>query len=771
MALRSQLTRGWLYGLVFTVTLFFAEGIFVALSEPAVPLWTAPFNVGVGAPLAFAAALFVSLTIAGWSRYWPAGESPSKTLRRWLWQDTNEQLATRTGWILAVIILVLVWGGVNIFAFQRITMAIATPVLAGMLMVLVQLGVALFLTALSAIIARILASIFIWFAGLHRFTSYLIRPASLLANGVLALVLGLLAAWKLFPAVLHALPWAFAVGPAAATLVTALALYLFQGRSALRPVVNLVMTLTLLAAGLFTLFMPMSLEGARQVFVGQSSVVSAWYNLLHPRLDFDGDGSIFFYAGGDCAPFDPDRGPHQLEIIGDGIDQNCSGFDLVVDPADFHKGQRAHPRPTGIVDRPHIILITTDALSFPNTTVGGYGRDTTPNLARWAENATVFESAFATGSSTRLAMPALVASMYNSQIPMKDKRRHPYDYAEDVVTFGSVFKEAGYRTIFIPSHRYFLNWKGFQRGFDEIDTKSFTEAKNPRHPAREITDSALQYLDEHDDETPLFLWIHYYDHHGPYSVPEGGKVFGKAGTRQDRFDSELHFADQHWGRLMQAVEERFDPEEYLMLFTADHGEAFDENHPRHPHGYTIFTRPLHVPLIIQGPSERGTRVEGLTGHLDVLPTLANIIGTPPLDAWRGESLVPVLFEGEPIEKSVIYSLHYIPEAVKRGEDGFEMWGVRTDEFYYIENHRRNERRLVRWRDDPLDRPDLFSQQRQTAEIYRYVAAEKVQWWRENERALTQVKGQRPNAAKAQPKDPATKGKSKKSTKAPEPDED
>ncbi|MFU8806858.1 MAG: hypothetical protein ACNA8W_23830, partial [Bradymonadaceae bacterium] len=83
-----------------------------------------------------------------------------------------------------------------------------------------------------------------------------------------------------------------------------------------------------------------------------------------------------------------------------------------------------------------------------------------------------------------------------------------------------------------------------------------------------------------------------------------------------------------------------------------------------------------------------------------------------------------------------YHLFYIPEAVKRSEDGFEMWGVRTEEFYYYVNQRRNERRLVNWREDPLDRHDLSRKFPDKTEVYRYVAAEKVQWLRDNERALT-----------------------------------
>ncbi|MFU8803349.1 MAG: sulfatase-like hydrolase/transferase [Bradymonadaceae bacterium] len=737
MSQLPYIKKGWFYGLVFWTTLFLAEGLYVAYSEPGVPFWTAPFNLGVGAPIGLVCAFSIALALAGWASYIPREEGPGAMLLRLFWRDDVERLARRSAWALSVAGLGAVFAAISLFAYVRIGLAIATPILAGLLLLLIQLTGLVAAAGMAAWTAQILTRVLTGIAGLGRGASFLVRPATVAALGALGFIVAGGVAWRLFPEVLEVLPWSFAVGPAAGLLVTATAIGLLEKRPAPRRLINHALSAAVVCAALFTLFLPMRFEEARLVFVSQSSIVSAWYDVIHPRLDFDEDGSIFFYAGGDCAPFDPDRGPHQQEIIGDGIDQNCSGFDLVVDPAEFHRGKKAHPRPKGVARRPNIVLITTDALSFPNTTVGGYARDTTPNLADWAERATVFESAFSTSTSTRFAMSGLVASMYNSQVPMKNKRRHPYDYQDGVQTFGTVFQKAGYQTVFIPSHPYFVRWKGFQAGFDEIDTRTYRENEDSIHKSPELTASALRYLDEHDpDDGPLFLWVHYYDHHAPYVVPEGGKVFGKKGRRQDRFDSELHFADQHWGELLEAVEEKWDPDEYLMIFSADHGEAFDENHPRHPHGYSIFTRPLHVPLIIQGPTERGVRVDGLTGHLDVLPTLANIIGVKPRKEWQGESLVPVLFDGRPIEKTVMYSLHYVPEAIKRDEDGFQMWGVRTNEFYFIENHRRNERRLVRWREDPLDRPDLSTKLTDTYEIYRYMAAEQVKWWRENEKALS-----------------------------------
>ncbi|MFU8803350.1 MAG: sulfatase, partial [Bradymonadaceae bacterium] len=604
MSMISKISSGWLYGLVFSASLLIAEGLYVALSEPSVALWMVPFSVGVGAPLGLLIALFAGLFASGWASLLPAQESLTATSKRWLWEDDEERLVARSAWGLTATTLLAIWTAISVFASIRISLAIATPLFAGLLLALIQIAALAMLVASSALIASIVACVLGRVSSLGKIGSMLVRPAAFLGLAAVAGAIAFAAAWAIAAATLEVLPWAFAVGPLVGALATVVAIVVLETRPSLRRTKSRALSAFFVVAALFTLFLPMKLETTRLIFVGQSSIVSTWYDVIHPRLDFDGDGSIFFYAGGDCAPFDPDRGPHQQEIIGDGIDQNCSGSDLVVNPEDFRPGRTDHPRPKGIADKPNIILITTDALTFTNTTVGGYERDTTPNLADWASRATVFESAFSNSTSTRLSMPGLLAGMFNSQIPMKNKRRHPYDYDESLVTIATMLKEKGYRTIHLPGTHYFVRWKGYWNGFDEVDTTTYKEAKDRDHTSPGLTDAAIRYLDEHDpEEGPIFLWIHYYDHHEPYVMPEGAKAFGNSRSNQDIFDSELHFADSHWARLMSTVEEKWEPEDYLMIFTSDHGEMLGD------HGLFRKTYPYEasarVPLLVRGPGIEG----------------------------------------------------------------------------------------------------------------------------------------------------------------------
>ncbi len=144
------------------------------------------------------------------------------------------------------------------------------------------------------------------------------------------------------------------------------------------------------------------------------------------------------------------------------------------------------------------------------------------------------------------------------------------------------------------------------------------------HTAPEMTAYAIEQITH--ARSPLFLWIHYFDHHVPYSPDaKWGGLAATAVSPVERFDAELQFTDRYWGELFQAVERAWTPDQYVMIFTADHGEAFDVNHGESRHNFSLHSAELHVPFVIQGAAGRGQTTTGLVSALDVVPTLANLV--------------------------------------------------------------------------------------------------------------------------------------------------
>ena len=160
-----------------------------------------------------------------------------------------------------------------------------------------------------------------------------------------------------------------------------------------------------------------------------------------------------------------------------------------------------------------------------------------------------------------------------------------------------------------------------------------------------------------------------------------------------------------------------------------------------------------MPLIIQSPWGRGHHVKGLASHLDVLPTLADLVGIKTHNSWIGESLVPTLTEQKAPEKTVVYSMFYIPEDAKNNKDGFRRFGVRTNDFYYFANYKRNTHTLVRWKEDRLDLNNLYRELPDEAALYRFLATDKLAWLRKHEVGLKHLNKKKKANARAAAKRP------------------
>ena len=93
-----------------------------------------------------------------------------------------------------------------------------------------------------------------------------------------------------------------------------------------------------------------------------------------------------------------------------------------------------------------------------------------------------------------------------------------------------------------------------------------------------------------------------------------------------------------------------------IFFTSDHGIAVGR------HGLmgkqNLYEHSWRVPFIASGPGIRpGTRAEGNSYLLDVLPTLCDLTGVPIPETAQGKSLKPVLNGKSKTVRSVLYGAY------------------------------------------------------------------------------------------------------------------
>ncbi|WP_423067074.1 alkaline phosphatase family protein [Devosia sp. CN2-171] len=103
--------------------------------------------------------------------------------------------------------------------------------------------------------------------------------------------------------------------------------------------------------------------------------------------------------------------------------------------------------------------------------------------------------------------------------------------------------------------------------------------------------------------------------------------------------------DAQLGRVFQAIRDRGEWEQTIIVFTSDHAEMMGDHYTLGKGGY--FDQSQHIPLIVRRPGEpEGATIEVFTESVDVFPTLLELLEAQPLHHPDGRSLVPLLW-GDP----------------------------------------------------------------------------------------------------------------------------
>ncbi len=294
-----------------------------------------------------------------------------------------------------------------------------------------------------------------------------------------------------------------------------------------------------------------------------------------------------------------------------------------------------------------------DALRFDHV-----NSEITPNLMEIAKEGVFFRYCLAGGGNTKLSIPCIISANYQ------------YDPEKNLPM---ALKKVGYTTGCFHSNLLLNN---FRNGFDtfiDLKKKRLTqrtkkkirkiigdkgvrlfktirrkmktaESYIPYERAEKLVERCLRWMEE--VEKPFFLWAHFMEPHVPYFPPENDlgfsteqlirlndKVVEAAYGRETLTREEVEIIKRlyrlevsYMDRWLGEFYRRLDKENTIIVYTADHGEEFGE-HGHFSHGGKIIPELLHVPLIIVGDGiKRGVVVEEDVSHLDLAPTLLDLLG-------------------------------------------------------------------------------------------------------------------------------------------------
>ena len=139
-------------------------------------------------------------------------------------------------------------------------------------------------------------------------------------------------------------------------------------------------------------------------------------------------------------------------------------------------------------------------------------------------------------------------------------------------------------------------------------------------------------------------------------------------------------ADRNINKILQALDKNNLTENTIVIFTSDHGD-FIGAHGLFQKWYTAYQEAIHVPLIIQLPKKmypdiRGTQIDQLTSHIDILPTILGLVNA---DTYRIQKQLKKSFtDVHPLVgrdlTTLIYGYKKIPEPILFTTDDNVLFG-------------------------------------------------------------------------------------------------
>ena len=108
----------------------------------------------------------------------------------------------------------------------------------------------------------------------------------------------------------------------------------------------------------------------------------------------------------------------------------------------------------------------------------------------------------------------------------------------------------------------------------------------------------------------------------------------------------IEFIDDSIGRLVDALERNGLLDDTLIVFTADHGDAFGEHGLMLKH-FSHYRPIVRVPLLMAGPGIEAAVHDQLVSSADIAPTVLALVDAPALPRAQGRSLKP-LVQGQPL---------------------------------------------------------------------------------------------------------------------------
>jgi len=381
--------------------------------------------------------------------------------------------------------------------------------------------------------------------------------------------------------------------------------------------------------------------------------------------------------------------------------------------------------------QPNIVFIEVDDLMFEFVGFNGADYVKTPNMDKLAEEGVFFQNAVCQGTMCGPSRNSLMTGLYphNMGFYLNGEMRA---LPKGVWTFPQGLQNAGYYTAWIGKSHIrtpgkdktmamkkllgfnfveqtqgrvvlcrklkkgkdvssdwylsYLDEKGelekFQEGCDKIsklDDNDYLDGF--------FTNSAIKFLENYDQNKPLFLWLNYTLPHGPYDVPEKYHTYKpedmpgsttadftpppnlvkktkimngeeKIKEYQAGYCANISFLDKNVGEIVDALKKFGLYDNTVIVFFSDHGLMMGNMHRIHKG--TLFREVTDPLLVISWPEKMQKNLvnKDPVELIDLIRTSLELAGARPKDLNERKtsvSLLPALYNGGQVDRKYAFS--------------------------------------------------------------------------------------------------------------------
>jgi lipoteichoic acid synthase len=354
---------------------------------------------------------------------------------------------------------------------------------------------------------------------------------------------------------------------------------------------------------------------------------------------------------------------------------------------------------------PNVVLIVLESVAARWTSLHNPLYATTPTLRVESARSAVADNFYAHIGRSSNSMVAMLLSAY-PKLDFQDVTETYPDFPG--TSLATMFRSRGYRTTFVtPSDMGWAGWRGFLEGHGFEDVLDYRDLACPEMISswgvedRCMVDKVVDLI-AGAGTRPFFVTGWTTQTHHPYEPSPGVLPLNllRESTPDDwalgRYLNVVHETDRHLARIFEAVRRAGLEQDTLIVVTGDHGQGFGYPHDTYTQGRTVYEEDVHVPLMMWYPHmyKAIARVPVVGSHVDLAPTIAELIGLPAAPDWQGRSLFD---EGHP-RRAYFYV----------AEDHFRL-GVREANWKYIYSVRDGREELYDLQADPLEQRNVAAQ--------------------------------------------------------------